>query len=62
VEISDAWLWRERRLRYGLLRDGGPNVVVSSVPWQLQPADPSKVIAEDEPTLSRHQEGAPKGD
>lgn len=40
---------RERRLRARLLRYGGPNVVVSSVPWQLRPADPAEVIAEEEP-------------
>jgi amino acid transporter len=41
---------RERRLRARLLRYGGPNVVVSSVPWQLEEADPAKAIAEEEPT------------
>jgi Amino acid permease len=40
---------RERRLRVRLLRYGGPNVVVSSVPWQLRPADPAQAIAEEEP-------------
>jgi amino acid transporter len=40
---------RERRLRARLLRYGGRNVVVSLVPWQLQPADPAQVIAEEEP-------------
>jgi hypothetical protein len=27
----------------------GQNVVVSSVPWQLQAADPAQAIAEEEP-------------
>jgi amino acid transporter len=43
---------RERRLRACLLRDGGQNVIVSSVPWQLRPADPAHVIAEEEPTAA----------
>ena len=43
---------RERRLRARLLRYGGPNVVVSSVPWQLRPADPAEAIAEEEPTAA----------
>ncbi len=43
---------RERRLRARLLRYGGPNVVVSSVPWQLQPAGPADAIAEEEPTAA----------
>lgn len=42
---------RERRLRARLLRHGGRNVVVSSVPWQLQGADPATGIAEEEPTV-----------
>ncbi len=43
---------RERRLRARLLRYGGPGVVVSSVPWQLQAADPAQAIAEDEPAAA----------
>ncbi|MFL5281708.1 MAG: APC family permease [Rhodopila sp.] len=43
---------RERRLRARLLRYGGPRVVVSSVPWQLQAADPAEAIAEEEPAAS----------
>jgi amino acid transporter len=43
---------RERRLRARLLRDGGPNVIVSSVPWQLRPADPAQAIAEEEPSAN----------
>jgi amino acid transporter len=49
------WGWlmhanRERRLRACLLRHGGWNVVVSTVPWQLQAPDPAQAIAEEEPT------------
>jgi hypothetical protein len=40
---------RERRLRSRILRHGGPNVAVASVPWQLQEGDPATVIAEEEP-------------
>jgi hypothetical protein len=40
---------RERRLRTRLLRHGGRNVVVTSVPWQLRPANPAQAIAEEEP-------------
>jgi amino acid transporter len=43
---------RERRLRARLLRYGGSNVVVSSVPWQLQPASPADAIAKEEPTAA----------
>jgi amino acid transporter len=55
-ELVDGRWWgylmhanRERRMRTRLLRHGGPNVVVSSVPWQLRPADPAKAIADEEP-------------
>ncbi|HEY6433776.1 MAG TPA: APC family permease, partial [Acetobacteraceae bacterium] len=40
---------RERRLRVRLLQGGGPRVIVSSVPWQLRPADPHLIIEEEEP-------------
>jgi len=48
------WGWlmhanRERRLRTRLLRHGGRDVVVSSVPWHLHPPDPAQAIAEEEP-------------
>ena len=35
---------RERRLRSRLLRDGGPNVAVLGVPWQLQPSSPAQAL------------------
>jgi hypothetical protein len=40
---------RERRLRARLLRYGGRNLVVASVPWQLEPASAAEAIAEEEP-------------
>lgn len=40
---------RERRLRTRLLHHA-PNVVVASVPWQLQSARPEQAIAEEEPS------------
>jgi len=40
---------RERRLRARILRHGGHHVVVASVPWQLQEANPARVIEEEEP-------------
>jgi hypothetical protein len=40
---------RERRLRVKLLRYGGPEIVVATVPWQLQPTRPAEGIAEEEP-------------
>ena len=40
---------RERRLRAKLLRYGGAQIGVVSVPWQLQAADPAEGIAEEEP-------------
>jgi hypothetical protein len=55
-ELVDGRWWgylmhtnRERRWRARLLRHGGTNVVVTSVPWQLQPRDPAGAIAEEEP-------------
>ncbi|HEX3350046.1 MAG TPA: amino acid permease [Acetobacteraceae bacterium] len=54
-ELVDGRWWgfvmhahRQRKLRGHLLRHA-PNVVVSSVPWQLQPAHPEEAIAEEEP-------------
>lgn len=56
------WGWlmhanRERRLRARLLRHGGRNVIVSSVPWHLHAPDPAQAIAEEEPTAE--EAGAP---
>ncbi len=38
----------ERRLRTALLRHGGADIAVIGVPWQLQPAEPARGIAEEE--------------
>ncbi len=43
---------RERRLRAALLRDGGEDLAVIGVPWQLEPPSPSKLLAEEEPEVS----------
>ncbi len=47
----ETWLnlHADRRLRRVLLRDGGPDVAVVSVPWQLRPAETRAAIAEEEP-------------
>ncbi len=39
---------RERRLRVALLRDGGPELAVIGVPWQLNPPLPGAALAEEE--------------
>ena len=48
------WEWllhthRERRLRAALLRDGGEDLAVIGVPWQLQPSSRQKLLAQEEP-------------
>ena len=40
---------RERRLRNALLRNGGEDLAVIGVPWQLQPPAPGKALREEEP-------------
>ena len=40
---------RERKLRIALLRDGGPNLAVIGVPYQLTPPAPARVLAAEEP-------------
>ena len=40
---------RERRLRTTLLRDGGPDIAVVGVPWQIEAPAPGRVLAEEEP-------------
>lgn len=40
---------RERRLRAMLLRDGGDDIAVVAVPWQLRASAPAAVLAEEEP-------------
>jgi amino acid transporter len=49
------WAWllhthRVRWLRSRLMRAGGPELVVVSVPWQLATPEPGQVLAEEEPT------------
>ena len=39
---------RERRLRSALLRNGGEDLAVIGVPWQLEPPAPRKLLAEEE--------------
>jgi amino acid transporter len=51
------WAWllhthRVRGLRSRLLRAGGPELVVVSVPWQLATPEPRQVLAEEEPTVA----------
>ena len=46
---------RERRLRARLLRDGGRNLAVTTIPWQLKRADPDRAIAEEEPSPRPHR-------
>ncbi len=48
------WEWvlhthRERRLRAALLRNGGEDLAVIGVPWQLEPSSRKKLLAEEEP-------------
>jgi amino acid transporter len=48
------WEWllhthRERRLRAALLRNGGRDIAVVGVPWQLEAPAPERVLAEEEP-------------
>ncbi len=39
---------RERRLRTALLRDGGPDLAVIGVPWQLNPVATERTLAAEE--------------
>ncbi len=43
---------RERRLRSALLRDGGANLAVVAVPFQLQAPAPARALAAEEPSPS----------
>jgi len=56
-ELIEGYWWgylmhanRERRIRNLLLRYGGPNVVIASVPWQLEEAATVEEISEVEQT------------
>ena len=51
------WEWllhthRERRLRAALLRNGGPEIAVVGVPWQIRAAQPERILAEEEPAVA----------
>jgi hypothetical protein len=46
---------RERRLRAQLLRHGGRNLAVSSVPWHLDVGSVDAVVAEEEPSPVERQ-------
>ncbi len=41
---------RERKLRNALLRDGGPNLAVVAVPFQLRAPAPAQALAAEEPS------------
>ena len=43
---------RERRLRATLLRNGGSDIAVVGVPWQLEAPAPERVLAEEEPAAA----------
>ena len=43
---------RERRLRTTLLRNGGSDIAVVGVPWQLEAPAPDRVLAEEEPAAA----------
>ncbi|HTV90115.1 MAG TPA: APC family permease [Stellaceae bacterium] len=70
-ELVDGRWWgylmhanRERRLRAQLLRDGGQNVTVATVPWHLRPPRPDQAIADAEPDAAKRSAGdadAPAG-
>jgi hypothetical protein len=51
---------RVRRLRAALLRHGGPNLAVVTVPWAREPPHPEKVIEEEEPEPERPAASAPQ--
>ena len=40
---------RTQRLRRQLLRHGGPDIAVATLPWQLEPAHTAAVLADEEP-------------
>jgi hypothetical protein len=44
---------RVRRIRATLLRHGGPDLAVVTVPWTLEEPRPEAVIAEEEPRHKR---------
>jgi hypothetical protein len=51
---------RPRQLRAALLRHGGPNLVVVTVPWAREEPHPEQVIQEEEPELEGSTTGTPQ--
>ncbi len=51
---------RIRRLRAALLRHGGPNLAVVTVPWAREEPHPEEVIAEEEPQSQKSATTAPQ--
>jgi hypothetical protein len=48
------WEWllhthRERRLRKALLRNGGRDLAIVGIPWNLGAPEPELLLAEEEP-------------
>ena len=43
---------RETQLQKTLLRDGGPDIAVVAVPWQIEPPDAAEVLAAEEPATA----------
>jgi hypothetical protein len=66
-ELVKEHLWdhllhssRPRQLRAALLRHGGPNLAVVTVPWAREEPHPEKVILEEEPTPEAPATAAPQ--
>ncbi len=51
---------RAQSLRQALLRHGGFNLVVATVPWQTAEPEPAEVIAEEEPEEAKPEEAKPE--
>jgi|BEDMetMinimDraft_2_1075160.scaffolds.fasta_scaffold01406_2 amino acid transporter len=50
---------RAQYLRRALLRHGGTNIVVATVPWQTAEPEPEEILAEEEPELPPAETAAP---
>jgi amino acid transporter len=51
---------RIRRLRAALLRHGGPNLAIVTVPWAREEPHPEEVISEEEPGLEKPATAMPQ--
>jgi len=51
---------RVRKLRSALLRHGGPNLAVVTVPWACEEPHPEEVIAEEEPQAQERATAEPQ--